>query len=73
MGIDQETYLQVVVANMYIRKHKTSARDFVRLDEECEALGFLRDGYEPFHLTGMQGVLREADEYISLSNYQQGH
>jgi hypothetical protein len=29
-------------------------------------LGFLRDGYEPFHLTGTEGVLREVEEYIAL-------
>ena len=29
-------------------------------------LGFLRDGYEPFHLTGAEGVLREVEDYIAL-------
>jgi len=71
MSVDQETYLQVIISNMYIRKHKMAARDFVRLDEECEVLGFLRDGYEPFHLTGTQGVLREVEEYIKLSSRKQ--
>jgi hypothetical protein len=67
MGLDQETYLQVIIANMYIRKHKISAHDFVRIDDECEVLDFLREGYEPFHLTGPLGVLREVEEYINLT------
>jgi hypothetical protein len=25
-----------------------------------------RDGYEPFHLTGEQGVLREVEDYLAL-------
>jgi hypothetical protein len=66
-GMDQKTYLQVIISNMYIRKHKITARDFVKLDDECEVLDFLREGYEPFHLTGTEGVLREVEDYINLT------
>ncbi|GHV50838.1 hypothetical protein FACS1894216_03740 [Synergistales bacterium] len=64
--LDQETYLQVLISNLYIRKHGITPQEFVRIDDKRDVLGFLRDGYEPFHLTGEQGVLREAEDYIAL-------
>jgi hypothetical protein len=64
--LNQETYLQVQIANLYIRKHGITPQEFVELDGECDVLGFLLDGYEPFHLTGEQGVLREVEDYIAL-------
>jgi hypothetical protein len=67
MDLDQATFLQIVVSNMYIRKHGMTPREFVALDDGCGVLDFLRDGYEPFHLTGMEGVLREVEEYVGLA------
>jgi hypothetical protein len=64
--LDPETFLQVQIANLYIHKHGITPKEFVKLDDECDVLGFLRDGYEPFHLTGEQGVLLEVEEYIAL-------
>jgi hypothetical protein len=65
-NLDDATYLQVRIANLYIRKHGITPQEFVQLDGECDVLGFLCDGYEPFHLTGEQGVLREIEDYIAL-------
>ncbi|MDR1396739.1 MAG: hypothetical protein LBJ14_03285 [Desulfarculales bacterium] len=64
--LNPETYLQVQISNLYIRKHGITPQEFVKIDEECDVLGFLLDGYEPFHLTGEQGVLREVEDYIAL-------
>ncbi|MDR0220737.1 MAG: DUF3791 domain-containing protein [Lachnospiraceae bacterium] len=64
-NLDHETYLQIHIANLYIRKHGITPQEFVTLDDNCDVLGFLRDGYEPFHLTGEQGVLSEVEDYIS--------
>jgi len=64
--LNKETYLQIQIANLYIRKHGITPLEFVNLDNECDVLGFLLDGYEPFHLTGEQGVLREVEDYIAL-------
>ncbi|GHU41793.1 hypothetical protein FACS1894111_04650 [Clostridia bacterium] len=64
--LNQETYLQIQISNLYIRKHGITPMDYVKLDDECDVLGFLLDGYEPFHLTGEQGVLREVEDYIAL-------
>ncbi|MDR2487255.1 MAG: DUF3791 domain-containing protein [Clostridiales Family XIII bacterium] len=65
--LDKETYLQVQISNLYIRRHGITPQEFLRLDTECDILGFLKDGYEPFHLTGEQGVLREVEDYIALA------
>jgi hypothetical protein len=64
--LDPKTYLQVQISNLYIRKHGITPQEFVKLDDECDVLDFLRDGYEPFHLTGEQGVLREVEDYLAL-------
>jgi hypothetical protein len=66
--LNPETYLQVQISNLYIREHGITPREFVELDDECDVLGFLLDGYEPFHLTGATGVLREVEEYIALES-----
>ena len=63
--LNRETYLQVQISNLYIRKHGITPQEFVKLDDECDVLGFLLDGYEPFHLTGEEGVLRELEDYIA--------
>jgi hypothetical protein len=42
----------VSISNLYIRKHGITPREFVKLDDERDVLGFLYDGYEPFYLTG---------------------
>jgi len=65
-NLDPKIYLQIQISNLYIRKHGITPRDFVKLDDECDVLGFLRDGYEPFHLTGTQGVLNEVEDFIAL-------
>ena len=64
--LDDATYLQTQIANLYIRRHGITPQEFIMLDSECDVLGFLRDGYEPFHLTGTEGVLREVEDYIAL-------
>ena len=65
-NLDPKAYLQVQISNLYIRKHGITPQEFIKLDDACDVLGFLRDGYEPFHLTGAQGVLREVEDYIAL-------
>ncbi|MDR3288037.1 MAG: DUF3791 domain-containing protein [Peptococcaceae bacterium] len=71
-NLDDKTYLQVQIANLYIRKHGITPQEFVKLDDECDVLGFLRDGYEMFHLTGEQGVLCEVEDYIALNPHDGG-
>ena len=66
MIINQEVYLQVLIANKYMRKHNLTPQEFLALDEESDLLGFLEDGYEPFHLTGVEGIMDEVENYIGV-------
>ncbi|MDR1193154.1 MAG: DUF3791 domain-containing protein [Peptococcaceae bacterium] len=64
MNINNTLYLQAEVANEYMRQHDLTPREFVELDKKFGILRFLEIGYEPFHLTGTQGVIEEVEEYI---------
>ena len=66
MIINQEIYLQFLVANQYMRKHRLTPQEFLKLDEKSDLLGFLEDGYEPLHLTGVDGIMDEVENYIGL-------
>ncbi|GHU43343.1 hypothetical protein FACS1894111_08780 [Clostridia bacterium] len=64
MKINQVAYLQAEIANEYMRQHKLKPIEFVELDRKYGILHFLEIGYEPFHLTGTQGVVDEVDDFI---------
>ena len=36
----------------------------VSQNKQKDIISFLRTGYEPFHLTGDEGILEELDEYV---------
>ncbi|MDR3077070.1 MAG: DUF3791 domain-containing protein [Synergistaceae bacterium] len=40
--------------------------DFVDLDHKYGILRFIEIGYEPFHLTGTQGVIDEVEDYVKI-------
>ncbi|MDR0445922.1 MAG: DUF3791 domain-containing protein [Oscillospiraceae bacterium] len=63
-GINSELYLQVQIANLYMRRHNLSPEHFLELDREFDILHFLDIGYEPYHLTGPEGVLAEIENII---------
>jgi hypothetical protein len=48
------------------RRHNLTPAEFVELDKKYNILHFLEIGYEPFHLTGTQGVVEEVEEYIKI-------
>ena len=62
--IDPVVYLMVHFARAFMARHKMSAQEFLLLNKEKDILGFLKLGYEPFHLTGDEGVLEELDAYV---------
>ena len=64
--MDQVLFLQAGISNMYMKKHKLSPKEFLKLDKKIDILGFLQEGYEPFHLIGDKGILLEVEEYIKL-------
>ena len=64
--LNQVTHLQTEVAHAYMRKHKLKPVEFVDLDRKYNILSYIEIGYEPFHLTGTEGVIDELEVYIQL-------
>ena len=64
MGLNQVLYLQAEIAHLYMKRHNLTPAEFLDLDKKYGILNFLETGYEPFHLTGPEGVLNELEEYI---------
>ena len=62
--IDPVIFLQIHISRLFMERHELNATDFLALDERKDILGFLRLGYEPFHLTGDEGILDELDAYV---------
>jgi len=63
--MNQILYMQAGIANLYMKKRKLSPKEFLRLDKKIDILGFIREGYDVFHLMGDQGILDEIEEYVS--------
>ena len=57
-------FLQAHYARLFMKRHNLSTKAFLALNQEKDILNFLAQGYEPFHLTGEDGVLEELDEYV---------
>jgi len=64
MAVNQVLFLQVEIANEYMKKYNISPAEFTDLDDKYAILEFIEEGYEPFHLTGNEGILEELHEYI---------
>ena len=62
--IDPVVFLQAHFSILFMERHGLSPNDFLALDTKKDIIGFLRLGYEPFHLTGDEGVLEELDAYV---------
>jgi len=67
MGLNQVLYLQTEIAHLYMKRHNLEPVQFLDLDRKYGILNFLETGYEPFHLTGPEGVLNEIEEYVRHS------
>jgi hypothetical protein len=61
VNLDNVLYLQVRIAHKYMKRHNISIEQFLQRDRDYDILGFLEAGYEPYHLTGDEGVLNELD------------
>lgn len=66
MKLNQVAHLQTEIAHAYMREHNLQPADFVELDQKYGILRFIENGYEPFHLTGTQGVVEEVEDYIRI-------
>jgi hypothetical protein len=62
--VDPVVFLQAHFSILFMERHKLLPQEFLKLKQKKDILGFLRLGYEPFHLTGDEGVLEELDEYV---------
>jgi hypothetical protein len=63
---DPVLFMQTQIARLYRRRHNISIREFLELDRKFNILGYIELGYEPFHLTGEEGILNEIDEYCRV-------
>ena len=61
--IDPVAVMQTQIARLYCQRHNMNIREFLDLDRKVDILGYIELGYEPFHLTGEEGILDELDEY----------
>ena len=64
MKVNQAVYIQFLISRQYMRKHHLTPEQFLELDKRSDLLGFLEDGYEPFHLTGVDGIMDEVERYV---------
>ena len=66
-------YFQVGIARKYMRRHSLTPLQFVERDKLYHILHLLEVGYEPFHLTGDEGVLDELDEIVAEQQASASH
>ena len=62
--INPIVYLQINISRLFMERHGLHPEEFLALDAKKDIIGFLRLGYEPFHLTGREGILDELDAYV---------
>jgi len=68
---NEVAYFQVGIARKYMRRHNLTPLQFVERDKLYNILRFIEIGYEPFHLTGDEGVLDELDEIVAEQQIRQ--
>ena len=66
MKLNQVAHLQTEIAHTYMRERNLKPADFIELDSKYGILRFIANGYDPFHLTGTQGVIDEVEDYVSI-------
>jgi hypothetical protein len=65
--LDPVVYLQAHFVRAFMKRHNLTPQEFLTLNKKKDIIGFLRIGYEPFHLTGDEGVLEELDNYLQIT------
>jgi hypothetical protein len=61
---ERAVYMQVNMMYYLIKRWGKTFEEFFELDAKYGILHFLRIGYEPFHLTGDEGIAMEVESYI---------
>lgn len=62
--MNQILYMQAGIANLFMKKRNLSPKEFLKIDKKIDILGFIREGYDIFHLMGDDGILIEVEEYV---------
>jgi hypothetical protein len=62
--VNPVAFLQAHIMRLFMERHGLTPEEFLVMDAQKDILGFLRLGYEPFHLTGDEGILEELDAYV---------
>jgi hypothetical protein len=62
---DPVLFMQTQISRLYRERHGIGIQEFNDLDRKVNILGFIEIGYEPFHLTGEEGILDEVDDYCN--------
>ena len=68
--LDPIIYLQAHFIRAFMKRHNLTPHEFLSLNKKTDIIGFLREAYEPFHLTGVEGVLEELDAYVNIKNQE---
>jgi len=58
-------FMQVDVMHDLIKRWNTTTEQFLKIDENHDILGYIRLCYEPFHLTGSEGIAEDIERYIT--------
>ena len=57
-------FLQVRYIRMIMQHYNITTKEFLELNKQKNIIGFLRDNYESFHLTGEDGVMEELCSFV---------
>ena len=66
--LNRIAYLQAHFIRLFMERHGLTPQEFLELNKKKNIIRFLRIAYEPFHLTGDEGVLEELDDYVFSDN-----
>ena len=58
-------FMQLNMLFQLSERWKKSMQEVVSIDKKYDLLGFIRLGYESFHLMGEKGIALEIEEYIT--------
>ena len=64
--IERKSYLMISVSDYLMYRWNKSLADFLHLDTLYGILDYLDLGYEPFHVTGNEGIAEEVENFIRM-------
>jgi len=62
---NQVAFFQAGIARKFMKRHHLTPQAFLEMDKAYHLFRLLEIGYEPFHLTGDEGVLDELDGIVA--------